>query len=92
MRVMMIGTPVAGLFIAMPLLASTYTPRETAICNVIAASVAFVSLIVPFAAVRCPACGCRWVWRAAQSKVNFLTWLRAQHLCPDCKKSCAHAG
>jgi hypothetical protein len=89
MRVMVIGTPISVLFIAMPLFAGTYTPRETLTCSAIASLVAFVSILVPFAAVRCPSCGSRWMWRAAkQPGGKWLTWLRAQHLCPDCKKSC----
>jgi hypothetical protein len=32
------------------------------------------------------------MWRAAkQPGAKWLTWLRAQHLCPDCKKSCVRA-
>lgn len=92
MRVMMICTPVSALFIAMPLLAGTYTHRETLICESIASVLALVGIIVPFAAVKCPTCGSRWMWRAAtQSDAKWLTWLRAQHLCPACKKSCVHA-
>jgi len=83
MRVLMIGTWISALFIAMPFLDGTYTPKETLICNSIGAVMAFVGIVVPFASVRCPACGSRWVLRAAtQSDASWLTWLRAQHLCP----------
>ncbi len=92
MRAMMIGTPVAGLLIVAPF-AGPFTPGEAALCDGISGVVALMSIGIPFVGIRCPNCGCHWLWRAAtQSQTNWLSWLRAQQVCPECAKEFDRAG
>ena len=84
LHVMIGGVLVACAIEVIPFLHAS-TAKETAIYGGLGAFVAFISLLIAFAGIRCPVCGSRWVWRAAtQSHVNYLAWLRAQRACPDC--------
>jgi endogenous inhibitor of DNA gyrase (YacG/DUF329 family) len=84
LRAMMIGVGISVLFEAAPFF-YTLTKGQTALCAGLGALVALISLAIPFAGLRCPACRSPWMWRAAkQSRPNWLRWLRAQQVCPDC--------
>ena len=45
---------------------------------------AFIALAIPFFGIRCPACGCHWMWRAAHQP--YQQWRAAlwSPKCPEC--------
>ena len=49
---------------------------------------AICALLFGWLAIRCPACGSRWVWVAmsTQKPGNWLVWLEQQTVCPSCRK------
>ena len=82
------GTHVA-LAIALHVVARWFVPgitgRELAVCSGASALIAAVSLFIFFGAVRCPACGAKWVWRAVRQRAGrWLEWLHEQQVCPVC--------
>ncbi len=46
-------------------------------------------IVFPLAAIRCPHCGDRWFWRAAnrQQPRGWLKWLADQPHCPACERT-----
>lgn len=64
------------------------TGRQLAILSGASAVIAAASLLIFFAAVRCPVCGANWVWRATRERAGrWLEWLREQQVCPVCGSS-----
>jgi predicted RNA-binding Zn-ribbon protein involved in translation (DUF1610 family) len=78
-----------ALAIALHVVARWFVPgitgRELAVCSGASALIAAVSLFIFFGAVRCPACGAKWVWRAVRQRAGrWLEWLHEQQVCPVC--------
>ena len=79
-----VGLVVAAAIYALPFFHSV-TSGEAGIYALVAVLVALVSILALFIALRCPVCGARWMLLAArQPRGKWLSWLRAQQLCPAC--------
>jgi hypothetical protein len=53
--------------------------------------VALASLFGACLAIRCPACGSKWLWQAVREKhsSSWLAWLLEQKTCPTCGATAA---
>jgi len=86
-RAAMIGIVFAIAIYAFPFF-HTFASNRSALCAVLAVCILLIRVAIAFLTARCPACGSRWLWRAAnQPRGRLLQWLRTQEICPDCGSS-----
>jgi hypothetical protein len=82
-----IGGCIAAAFIAAPHFL-TLSEGQALLCIGLGTFAAFIGCAIMFVGLRCPACGSRWMWRAAkQPQAGWLLWLREQRVCPACGRA-----
>ena len=66
-------------------MAGTVSSRDVALICGLGALLALGGLFLYFGSIRCPACGARWMWRAAtSSKPGSIGKVLTAVACPDC--------
>ena len=74
----------AFLFIV-PALRHDAAEEERLTYIVVGTVITAIGLVIAFFTIRCPACGSRWMTRAAKQHTSqWLRWLLALQKCPDC--------
>jgi predicted RNA-binding Zn-ribbon protein involved in translation (DUF1610 family) len=68
-----------------PWLLNDFSDQAKLVYTILGTVAAVVGLAIAFFGIRCPACGSRWMTRAAkQHSSKWLHWLSMLQECPDC--------
>ncbi len=82
-----VGLLVAGvLMVWAQLQITSFTAEQFTLLTLAGVVMGLASLFGACFAIRCPACGSKWLWQAVRTKhsSSWLTWLLEQKACPTC--------